>query len=94
MKYMYRDCTVYEAKTKALISCTVTEQLTCASDFTYAKSRFSHAAHFKLYFTLSCFCQVQLSLVVRKRSSGLLTWSDTNRAVQQQKMARGLKFWI
>ena len=23
-----------------------------------------------------------------------LTWSDTNQAVQLQKMARGLKFWI
>ena len=22
------------------------------------------------------------------------TWSDTNQAVQPQKMARGLKFWI
>ena len=27
-------------------------------------------------------------------SSGFLTWSDTNRAVQSQKMARGLKFRI
>ena len=24
----------------------------------------------------------------------VLTWSDTNQAVQLQKMARGLKFWI
>ena len=23
-----------------------------------------------------------------------LTWADTNQAVQLQKMARGLKFWI
>ena len=29
---------------------------------------------------------------MRKPSSGFLTWSDTNRAVQLQKMARGLKF--
>ena len=34
-----------------------------------------------------------LSLVVR-RSSGFPTRSDTNRAVQSQKMARGLKFWM
>ena len=27
-------------------------------------------------------------------SSGFLTRSDTNRAVQPPKMARGLKFWI
>ena len=28
------------------------------------------------------------------RSLGFPTRSDTNQAVQQQKMARGLKFWI
>ena len=31
---------------------------------------------------------------MRKRSSGFLTRSGTNRAVQSQKMIRGLKFWI
>ena len=31
---------------------------------------------------------------MRNRSSGLPTRSDTNRAVQPQKMARGLKFWL
>ena len=31
---------------------------------------------------------------MRKRSSGFPTWSDTNQAVQLQKMARGLKFRI
>ena len=36
--------------------------------------------------------QDNMSLVVRNRSSGFPTRSDTNRAVQQQKMARGLKF--
>ena len=30
----------------------------------------------------------------KNRSSGFLTWSDTNRAVQTQKMTRGLKFLI
>ena len=38
----YRGCTIYLAKTKALISCMVTAQLICVFVFTYAKSRFSH----------------------------------------------------
>ena len=38
------DCTIFIAKTKALISCAVT----CAFVFAYAKSRFSHeAAHMR-----------------------------------------------
>ena len=32
----------FVAKTKALISCTVTTQVTCTFVFAYAKSRFSH----------------------------------------------------
>ena len=40
------DCTILVAKTKALISLTVTAKLICAFVFAYAKSRFSHdAAH-------------------------------------------------
>ena len=35
-----------------------------------------------------------LSLVAKKLSSGIPTRSDTNRAVQPQKMAIGLKFRI
>ena len=35
-----------------------------------------------------------VSLVLRKPVFGIPTWSDTNRAVQSQKMARGLKFRI
>ena len=31
---------------------------------------------------------------MRKPTFWLPTWSDTNQAVQQQKMARGLKFCI
>ena len=38
--------------------------------------------------------QLQLSLVVRKQVLGVPTRSDTNRAVQLQKIARGLKFPI
>ena len=39
-----RDCTIFMAKTKALISCAVAEQLICAFAFAYAKSRFCHDA--------------------------------------------------
>ena len=40
------NCTSYVAKTKALISFTVTAKLVCAFVFACAKSRFSHdAAH-------------------------------------------------
>ena len=35
------DFTIYEVKTKALISCTVTAQLICAFVFAYARRRFS-----------------------------------------------------
>ena len=35
-----------------------------------------------------------MSRVKRKPTFWFPTWSDTNRAVQLQKMARGLKFWI
>ena len=35
-----RDCTIYVAKTKALISCGITVQLICTFVFAYAKSRF------------------------------------------------------
>ena len=36
----------------------------------------------------------EMSLVLENRSSGLPTRSDTNRAVQSQKIARDLKFLI
>ena len=40
------DCTIYEAKTKALISFAVTAKLICVFVFACAKNRFSHdAAH-------------------------------------------------
>ena len=35
-------CTIYVAKTKALINCAVTAQLICVFVFAFAKSRFSH----------------------------------------------------
>ena len=57
---------------------------------------------FFLSFGFYCFLQPanfnslidEMSLLVRKKSSGFQIRSDTNRAVQPQKMARGLKFWI
>ena len=39
-----RDCTIQVAKTKALISFTVTAKLICVFVFKYAKIRFSHVA--------------------------------------------------
>ena len=39
-----RDCTIYVAKTKALISFVVTAKLICVFVFAYAKIRFSHDA--------------------------------------------------
>ena len=38
--------------------------------------------------------EIQMSLVMRKPTLWFPTWSDTNQAVQLQKMARGLKYWI
>ena len=37
-----RDCTIYVAKTKVLISCAMTGQLICVFVFACARSRFSH----------------------------------------------------
>ena len=50
---MKRDCTIYVAKTKALISFPFTAKLICVFVFAYAKSLFYHdAAHIvKLGFT-------------------------------------------
>ena len=45
------DCSIYVAKTKALIGCMVTAQLICAYVFVYAKSIFSQdVAHLILNF--------------------------------------------
>ena len=38
--------------------------------------------------------QRNMSPTVRKPTIWILTRSDTNQAVQQLEMARGLKFWI
>ena len=38
--------------------------------------------------------KVYMSRVMRKPTFWFPTWFDTNRAVQPQKMARGLKFRI
>ena len=45
--------------------------------------------------TLSCDSSYsQLSVCMRKPTIWVPTGSDTNRAVQSQKMVRGWKFWI
>ena len=41
-----------------------------------------------------CSAAAQMNRVMRKPKFWFPTWSDTNLAVQLQKMARGLKFWI
>ena len=41
---MERGCTIYVAKTKALISCTDTAHLICVFVFAYANCWFSHDA--------------------------------------------------
>ena len=46
----YRDCAIYVAKTKELISCPVSAQLVCTFVFAYAKSRFSHDAANKEFY--------------------------------------------
>ena len=38
----YKDCKIYAAKTKALISCAITVQQICAFVFAYAKTMFFH----------------------------------------------------
>ena len=37
---------------------------------------------------------LNMSCIMRKPTFWFPTWSDTNQAVQLQKMTRGLKFWI
>ena len=49
-----RDCTIYVAKTKELISCAVTAQLICVFVVAYAKSRFSRDAGSYLHGAESC----------------------------------------
>ena len=55
---------------------------------------------FNLYINVVVFCinvtccGNKMSLVVRKPVFGFPTRSDTNRSVQPQKMARGLKFRV
>ena len=60
-----RDCTIYVANTKVLISCTVTTQLICTFVFAYAKILFSHdVAHFTVLLTAVLLSSIALSLVI------------------------------
>ena len=71
------------------------------------EDRFSHEAHIEKFKPLASFhtpktefimmkliLTLNLSLVLRKTVLGYPTRSDTNLAVQSQKMTRGLKFRI
>ena len=58
----------------------------------------SHTDHLVLFYSADLGAwavgKYQLSRVVSKPSFWFPTWPDTNQAVQLQKMARGLKFWM
>ena len=60
-----KDCTIYVAKTKALIRFPVTAKLICVFVFAYAKSRFSqdeaHIYCLSLKEAYECYFHVQLS---------------------------------
>ena len=43
---------------------------------------------------IGCYRRTEMSRVMRKPTLWFPTWSDTNQAVQLQKMAKGLKFRI
>ena len=101
----YRDCTIYVAKTKALISFPVTAKLICVFVFTYAKCWFSHDMAHMLkfkgdYSNLGCskfkglICFVIWDMSLENLFWEFPTKSDINRAVQPQKMTRDLKFQI
>ena len=68
---------MYVVKTKALISFAVTAKLICVFVFAYAKSRFSHH---------------EAQITVKSPYSGSPTRVDTQKPVQLQKQARGMKF--
>ena len=55
------DCTIYVAKTKALMSCMVTKQLICAFVFAYAQRSFLHdAAHYLLSMVQIIVCHSEI----------------------------------
>ena len=61
-EWLHNNCTIRVAKTKALISFTVTAKLICVFVFAYVKCRFSHdAAHITWAFRP---VKTQISLVI------------------------------
>ena len=69
-----RDCTIYVAKTKALISFAVTAKLICVFVFAYAKIRFSHdAAHF-------------MRRCIKHLHHSCLTWSETPNTIFTRRL--------
>ena len=71
-----KDCTIFVAKTKALISCAVTAQLICGFVFAYANCWFSHAqahtASILLIQVPSIHCILFVGLLIRIQINGLL----------------------
>ena len=69
-------------------------ELICVFVFAYAKSQFSHnEAYFIVDVSIFNSCQMIFEPGREKNlCPGFLTRSDTNRAVQTQKIARCLKF--
>ena len=99
-----RDCTIYVAKTMALISCSITAQLICAFVFAYnMKSSFFHeVAHFLLngciYESIRlievCFQEMYEPRCVTRKPTfkGFRPGPTQTRTVQPQRIARGLRF--
>ena len=61
------NCTIRKAKTKALVSCSVTAKLICAFVFALAKIQFSHDAalcYYYYYYYLARLHEVHRAIVV------------------------------
>ena len=70
---------------KVIISSTRRKKLVVGNKVQYQPLQSQKAKRFE---------SLDLSLCVRKPTIWVLTRSDTNQAVESQKMARGWKFWI
>ena len=71
----------------------ISKNVTPATQFHNIKAEFKG---YMLYVCVSMVCNhiQHMSHVMRKPTFWFSNWSDTNQAVQLQKMARGLKFRI
>ena len=70
------ECTIYVAKTKALISCAVTAQLICAFVFAYAKkNQFFHDTAHMVLPTFFCFAGDYRNLFKRSQNKEFFSGS-------------------